>query len=139
MIKYTCPVGFVIDAPKLDGKGRDDGRGTKHFAPGEKVYILPMQSYDVAHYERAKVAGYHRTDGKVSIVWIDLRRLENFKTEVVSDSEIIAIISELQQDSKIKAWEEQTANDFVTWRNEIDVKDWLEENKTKKAKDPHPK
>ena len=137
MNKYICPIGFVIDAPKLDGKGCLDGKGVKHFASNQKVYILPMHSYDVAYCERVKVAGYHR-DGKISVVWLDLRRLEKFASEEVNDPEIRSIISELQKNNEIKTWKVEIANEFIDWRNKVDAKDWIEENRKNMPKEPHP-
>ena len=127
--KHICPVGYVIDAPKLDGKGHEECRGTRHFKPGEKIYILPMHSYDIAHHERAEAAGKHRNDGKFALVWIDLRRLEKFDVDQVKDSDLTKIFKNKLECSTAESWTASEAREFANWRNQLEVPDWGEKNK----------
>lgn len=135
--KHLCPVGFVVDAPKLNSKGKEECRGTKHFAPGEKVYVLPMKSYDIAHYERTEVAGYHREDGKLSVVWIDLRRLENFNIDEIDDSDLVRVFNHKLGNSSAKPWTTSEAKQFINWRNRIEAPDWEEKNQKNVSKKPN--
>ena len=122
--EVICPAGYVIDAPKLDAKGRPEGRGTLHFAPGQQVFVMPMHGYDIAHYERAQVAGYHREDGRLCVLWIDLRRLKDFAAVVVEDKKIRHQIRLKQSNSSVKPWTPEEAHRFAEWRNGEEKTDW---------------
>jgi len=133
--KCFCPSAVIIDAPKLSSKGIEECRGTKHFAPNEKVYFLPMHSYDIGHYERAVVIGRHRNDGYWSSVWIDLYRVKDFKVEMASDPELISFIEKRESEANISPWTIESVQQFCEWRNKVEPKDWEYLNQINKNKE----
>ena len=120
----VCPSGIVCDQPSLDAKGRPAARGTKHFAPGTRVYVLPHASYDIAYYERALVVGSHRDDGKVACVWIDLRRLEAFEVSEEFPEDIEWMLKAEVESRFVKPWTGGSAAQFVKWRNSVEPPQW---------------
>ncbi|MEM1183128.1 MAG: hypothetical protein AAGM22_32595 [Acidobacteriota bacterium] len=81
-------VGIVKNEPKVDAKGQFECYGTRHFAPGARVYVLPPEpSYDMGS-GRVRVLGFHRETGEVTKIWFRIVRASQWKVEIVDDPEI---------------------------------------------------
>ena len=80
-------LGFCVTANMKQQTNQGDGglqmrRGTKHFAPGAKVWVLPVQWGDGG--EQVIVAGRHRgSRGPYIRMVIARRHLENFRVQGV--------------------------------------------------------
>jgi hypothetical protein len=81
-----CVVANVmIDRPAGPG-GAEIRHGTKHFAPGAKVYVLEL------HYERVRVFGRHRKSNRYVSMMMNPKNLANWRPELEYSPHIIAQI-----------------------------------------------
>jgi hypothetical protein len=81
-----CLVGNIIDEHEF-GPDKEIKHGTKHFAPGTKVYCFPVQWGD--GYESIVVMGKPRK--KFGLIQVVIRRkyVCNFRLKKVYDKEVI--------------------------------------------------
>lgn len=80
----------VANVRKETAYGKDGGkvrRGSKHFAPGAKVYCFPPLWGD--GYESIKVVGRHRKTHRYVTMVIESRYLENWRAELAYSPHVI--------------------------------------------------
>ena len=81
-----CLVGNIIDKHEF-GENKEIRYGTKHFAPGTKVYCYPGNFGD--GYERIYVVGKPRKTFKLIKVIMKTEYITNFRLKKVYDKRII--------------------------------------------------
>ena len=81
-----CLTAEVRDENKI-GKDKRIVHGTRHFSPGTKVFLHPP-NWD----ERVAAIGIPRYTDKYIRVVMDVRKLEHFELEKVSDPEIVTAL-----------------------------------------------
>ena len=72
-------VGNIIRERPYGPGGAEIRFGTKHFAPGAKVYII---NWYAGMCERIIVAGMHRKSKHLITITIDVRLVENLRSKV---------------------------------------------------------
>lgn len=83
-----CVVANVAEEQPFGPGGHELRRGTKHFAPGAKVYCLPAQWGD--GYEKIVVVGRHRATHCYVRIVLPAKRLTNWRTDLVYSPHVIA-------------------------------------------------
>lgn len=86
-----CVVANVVEERKSGPEGIPR-RGTKHFAPGTKVYCVPWHlggGLGVAF----KVYGQHRTSHRYVTMVVEANRLTNWRVKLVYSPHVIAVMS----------------------------------------------
>jgi hypothetical protein len=76
-----CLVGNIVNEHPAGEGGQEWRRGTKHFAPGAKVYCLPAQWGD--GYESIVVIGRHRGSRAWVTMVIEAAWVTNWRAQVV--------------------------------------------------------
>jgi hypothetical protein len=71
--------------------GAETRRGTKHFAPGAKLYIIDWYA---GGCERIIVVGQHRGSKRLVTLVIDVRLVENLRAKVCYQPAVIAKIKQ---------------------------------------------
>jgi hypothetical protein len=87
---WTAVANIVRERPFGPG-GTETRRGTKHFAPGAKVYIIDWYA---GTCERIIVVGQHRSSKRLITLVIDVKLVENLRTKVCYQPAVIAKIKE---------------------------------------------
>lgn len=82
-----CLTAQVRDENRI-GENHRVVHGTRHFAPGTKVWLHPV-NWD----ERVGVIGIPRYSNKLTRVVMDVRKLEEFEIEKVRNNEILAALA----------------------------------------------
>lgn len=88
-----CVVANIAREQRFGPSGNESRRGTKHFAPGAKVYCLPAHWGD--GYEDIMVIGRHRATHRYVKMVLPAKRLTNWRVDLVYSPHVIA---ELQGD-----------------------------------------
>jgi hypothetical protein len=87
-----CVVANVREERTYGEGGRETRRGTKHFAPGTRVYCYPPLWGD--GYAKIKGVGRHRgSRGYVTMV-VDSRWLTNWRARLVYSPTVVAALGE---------------------------------------------
>ena len=81
------------------------------------------------------MAGRHRKVGRMAIIWMDLRRLENLQIGEVDNEKLNEIIKERVSDRCVELWTIQSADKFIRWRNQMELPDWEGINRKNISKD----
>ncbi len=87
---WTAVANIVRERPYGPG-GTETRRGTKHFAPGAKVYIIDWYA---GMCERIIVVGQHRSAKDFVTLVIDVKLVENLRSKVCYHPGVIAKIKE---------------------------------------------
>ena len=87
---WTAVANMVPERPYGPG-GAETRRGTKHFAPGAKLYIIDWYA---GTCERIIVVGQHRSSKRFVTLVIDVKLVENLRTKVCYQPAIINKIKE---------------------------------------------
>jgi hypothetical protein len=82
-----CVVANVAEEQHYGPGGSQVRHGTKHFAPGAKVYCLPAQWGD--GYEAIKVIGHHRKSHRYIKIVMPSRYLTNWRADLVYSPHVI--------------------------------------------------
>ena len=88
---YWTAVGNIIRERPYGPGGAEIRLGTKHFAPGAKVYII---NWYAGMCQRIIVIGLHRKSKRFITLAIDVRLVENLRPKVCYDPTVIAKINE---------------------------------------------
>jgi hypothetical protein len=84
-------VANVAEEQPFGPGGTDIRRGTKHFAPGAKVYCFPALWGD--GYEAIQVVGHHRASHRFVTMVMPSKRLTNWRVDLVYSPHVIAELS----------------------------------------------
>lgn len=87
---WTAVANIVRERPYGPG-GAETRRGTKHFAPGAKVYIIDWYAGGCA---RIVAVGQHRSSKRMAKLVIDVNSVENLRAKVCYAPAVIAKIEE---------------------------------------------
>jgi hypothetical protein len=87
---WTAVANMVPERPYGPG-GAETRRGTKHFAPGAKLYLIDWYA---GGCERIIVVGQHRSSKRFITLVIDVRLVENLRAKVCYQPAVIAKIKE---------------------------------------------
>ena len=87
---WTAVANIVRERPYGPG-GAEMRSGTKHFAPGAKVYIIDLFA---GTCERIAVVGQHRKSKKLIAIVIDVKVVENLRAKVCYQPAVIEKIKE---------------------------------------------
>lgn len=87
---WTAVANIVRERPYGPG-GAEIRSGTKHFAPGAKVYIIDLFG---GMCERIVVVGQHRKSKKLTAIVIDVKLVENLRAKVCYSPAVIEKIKE---------------------------------------------
>ncbi|PSK92698.1 hypothetical protein [Taibaiella chishuiensis] len=85
-----CLTGNIIEHPYA-GKDGQPRYGTRHFAPGTKVYCLPHQWGD--GYEKIKVIGKHRNSNRSVCLVIPSKYIANWRLQKVYRTYLLELMS----------------------------------------------
>ncbi|HEX8328365.1 MAG TPA: hypothetical protein VF629_12545 [Hymenobacter sp.] len=88
---YWTAVGNIIRERPYGPGGAEIRFGTKHFAPGAKVYIIDWYA---GMCRRVIVVGLHRKSKRLITLAIDVRLVENLRPKVCYDPAAIAKMKE---------------------------------------------
>jgi hypothetical protein len=83
-----CLVATVAEEQPFGVDGDDVRRGTKHFAPGAKLYCFQAGWGDL--YERIMVVGRHRATHRYVTMVMPSKRLTNWHVDLVYSPYVIA-------------------------------------------------
>lgn len=99
-------VGIAANVRRETGHGpggRDVQRGTRHFAPGAKVWLLP-QAWGMPD-EQYPVVGRHRGSARYIKIVMQIRHLQNFRVRgVYSPALYAAMTRPLVEGSTARLW-----------------------------------
>ena len=95
----------------LLGVEKELKRGTKHFRPGAKVYIV-QEGWD----ENAEVVGHSRGGRRIKI-WLRRAYLENFRVELVYSPAVIKRLTNYRS-----GWSNDNGREFVSWLGDEESK-----------------
>lgn len=93
-----CLVGNIIDEHEF-GENHELRRGTKHFGPGTKVYLAPIQWGD--GYERVYVIGKVRKRSSMIQVVMSRSKITNFRAQRVYSP----VVLKMMEKSEIDWWD----------------------------------
>jgi hypothetical protein len=88
---YWTAVGNIVRERPYGPGGAETRFGTKHFAPGAKVYIIDWYA---GMCRRIIVVGMHRKSKRWITLAIDVRLVENLRPKVCYDPTVIAKFKE---------------------------------------------
>lgn len=118
------PIWCVVANVKEErpyGPGKQEvRRGTKHFAPGAKVYCAPVLWGD--GYEKIKVVGHHRATHRYVTMVIRSEWLTNWRVELAYSPYLIYEMMALWDDSAESKSQAQELVNWMTERNSPDAK-----------------
>jgi hypothetical protein len=96
---YWTAVGNIIQERPYGPGGAEIRLGTKHFAPGAKVYIIDWFAGTCA---RIVVIGLHRKSKKLIRLVIDVKLVENLRPKLCYNPTVIKKIHEHYSPTRIK-------------------------------------
>lgn len=103
-----CVVANVVDEHPY-GEDQEIQRGTKHFAPGTKVYCFPALWGD--GYEKIRVIGRHRGSKRFVTMVMASKWLTNWRVKLVYSPHIVSKMRRYWDDStKAKVQAETLVN-----------------------------
>lgn len=88
---YWTAVGNIVRERTYGPGGAETRLGTKHFAPGAKVYII---NWYAGMCRRIIVVGLHRKSKRFITLALDVRLVENLRPKVCYDPAVIAKLKE---------------------------------------------
>ncbi|RSK38423.1 hypothetical protein [Hymenobacter perfusus] len=88
---YWTAVGNIVRERPYGPGGAEIRFGTKHFAPGAKVYII---NWYAGMCRRIIVVGLHRKSKRFITLALDVRLVENLRPKVCYDPAVIAKLKE---------------------------------------------
>lgn len=104
---YWTAVGNIVRERNYGPKGAEIRIGTKHFAPGAKVYIIDWYA---GMCERIVVVGLHRKSKKFIRLAIDVKVVENLRPKLCYTPAAIKKIKDHYSPSRIPWLTEEFAN-----------------------------
>jgi hypothetical protein len=116
-----CLVGNSVPERPYGAGGQEQRSGTKHFAPGTKVYCLPAQWGD--GYEKIVVIGRHRGSKEYVTMVIEATWVTNWRAKVVYAP---AVLRRIQAATK-EAWQRN-------WTSQEEVETYVAELTRRTAK-----
>lgn len=103
---YWTAVGNIIREQPYGPGGTEIRYGTKHFAPGAKVYII---DWFAGTCSRIVVIGLHRKSKKIVRLIIDVKLVENLRPKLCYNPAAIKKIKEHYSPTRIKWLTEEFA------------------------------
>lgn len=100
-----CLVGNIIEERPYGPGGQEVRRGTKHFAPGTKVYCLPAQWGD--GYEQILVIGRHRGSKKWVTMVISSDWVTNWRAKLVYEPAVLRRLHVATSEAGRRNWTSQ--------------------------------
>lgn len=97
-----CLVGNIVEERKYGENETETRRGTKHFAPGTKVYCLPVQWGD--GYEQIMVIGRHRGAKQFRTMIINSIWVTNWRAKVVYNPEVLRRLAAIEKEQGRSNW-----------------------------------
>ena len=86
-----CVVANVVAERPYGEGGKETRRGTKHFAPGARLYCLPPLWGD--GYEKINVVGRHRGSHRYVTMVVRSRWLTNWRAALVHSPHVVAALA----------------------------------------------
>lgn len=86
-VPVWCLVANVVEERTCGPDGTETWHGTKHFAPGAKIYCFPAQWGD--GYEQIRVVGRHRGSRRFVTMIVKSRWLTNWRVQLVYSPAVI--------------------------------------------------
>ena len=86
-----CLIGNIVNEHSY-GQNKEQRKGSKHFGPGTKVYILPEFGGD--GHERIRVLGNSRKSNRLINVIISTKLIENVRIKKVYNKKVIKLIED---------------------------------------------
>lgn len=111
-----CLVGNIVSEHPYGEGGKDTKRGTKHFAPGTKVYCFPAQWGD--GYENILVIGRHRGSHQFKTMIVRSAWVTNWRAKLVYNPEVLRRIQVAVRGDNRK-WR------AATWESKKDVEAYV--------------
>jgi hypothetical protein len=93
-----CLVGNIVEERPYGEGGKETKRGTKHFAPGAKVYCLTTEWGDLC-CENLLAISRHRKSGRLITISIRTDWVTNWRAKLVYHTEVLRRIDEANQGS----------------------------------------
>lgn len=97
-----CLVGNIVHERRYGEGGNQVRQGTRHFAPGTKVYCLPAQWGD--GYEHIVVIGRHRGSHGWATMVIESAWVTNWRAQVVYEPAVLRRIQEATSEPGRRNW-----------------------------------
>jgi hypothetical protein len=129
---YWTAVGNIVRERPYGPGGADIRFGTKHFAPGAKVYII---NWYAGLCRRIVVVGLHRKSKRLITLALDVRLVENLRPKVCYDPAVIAKLKEYftptpryhpgTLDSLTQAFAEQVCAAIPHWQRNYKNAEWV--------------
>jgi hypothetical protein len=111
-----CLVGNVVDKHEF-GTDKEIRYGTKHFAPGTKVYCLYKEGWGGTGYEHIVVMGKPRKQYRLIKITIPRKYINNFRLKKVRNRKVIKEVSRYYNWDNIEEVKEEILS-FVEYFNE---------------------
>ena len=87
-----CLVGNIVDEHEF-GEDKEIRRGTKHFAPGAKVYCLYRLGWGGMGYESMVVMGKPRKQGRLIKITVRTKYIRNFRLKKITNRKVMEAMS----------------------------------------------
>ena len=107
----------VQERPYGEG-GLETRKGTKHFRPGAKVYVID------AHWgtcDAVTIIGHHRSSGRYAKLDMSVKHLENFRLDRTYSPKVISLVK--QHFSGYRKYTDEYANELFEvlpkWKTKI--------------------
>lgn len=129
---YWIAVGNIVRERPYGPGGAETRLGTKHFAPGAKVYII---NWYAGMCRRIIVVGLHRKSKRFITLALDVRLVENLRPKVCYDPAVIAKVKEHFSpkphfypgtiDSLTQEFAERVCATIPQWQQHYKKAEWL--------------
>ena len=119
-----CLIGNIVDERSYGEGGLERRRGTKHFAPGAKVYCLPVQWGD--GYDQIIVIGRHRGSKHFKTMIISSAWVTSWRAKVVYNPEVLRRISIVIAEPGRQDW--KCREEVESWVKIMNSRDQLAHN-----------
>lgn len=114
-----CLIGNIVQERPAGHGGLQIKRGTKHFAPGTKIYAFPVQWGD--GYQRIIVVGRHLGSKAFVTMVINSEWVTNWRAKVVYNPEVLRRL----QEGACRFWKKPQ-----NWKSEREVRKYLKSLQT---------
>lgn len=124
-----CLVANIVEERRYGLNGSEAKRGTKHFAPGAKIYCFPVRWGD--GYEKIDVIGRHRGSHRFVRMVISSQWLTNWKAQLVYSPFLIEQFVGVWADTEsARTWKLKSSEDHINEYVKMMKEREVERNKT---------
>lgn len=118
-----CLIGNIVDERPYGEGGQEKRSGSKHFAPGAKVYCLPAQWGD--GYDQIIVIGRHRGSKHFKTMIISSIWVTNWRAKVVYNPEVLRRIRIVTAEPGRQNW--KSREEVEAWAAQLSLNDQIDD------------